>query len=326
MPEERALDERMDLTDAAGILEEFAGEELGETADAETEKDREEPEESTEETEELESESEDLEAGDDETEEEEAEEEPGEHLYTVTIDGTPQQVTLQEALAGYQRQSDYTRKTQSLADERRKAESEATDYRQTREQYSQRLELLAKALESDTSEPDWAKVREEQPDDYPRLYADYARRKAESDKVERERERVREEQQKDTRKDYERHIAVERDKLVAAIPEWSNPETANTEREAMVEHARTIGFTPEEIGAAADHRALLLLRDSMLYRRLLAEGKGVRVKKDKVLKPGTKVRKSKKTVVEQAHDQLRKTGRPQDAERVFFEMLGEEEK
>ena len=50
---------------------------------------------------------------------EEVSEEPGE-LYSIKIDGEEQQVSLEELQAGYQRQGDYTRKTQELADERRR--------------------------------------------------------------------------------------------------------------------------------------------------------------------------------------------------------------
>ena len=47
-------------------------------------------------------------------------------LYTVTIDGADAQVSLDELRNGYQRQSDYTRKTQELASEReRLAQGEA---------------------------------------------------------------------------------------------------------------------------------------------------------------------------------------------------------
>jgi len=47
--------------------------------------------------------------------------EHADHIVTVTIDGEEVSVPLQEALKGYQRQSDYTRKTQLLADERQQA-------------------------------------------------------------------------------------------------------------------------------------------------------------------------------------------------------------
>jgi hypothetical protein len=43
---------------------------------------------------------------------------PQEPAYTVKIDGEEQQVTLEELQQGYQRQADYTRKTQEIAAER----------------------------------------------------------------------------------------------------------------------------------------------------------------------------------------------------------------
>ena len=54
------------------------------------------------------------------SEEAQDEQEEDNSLYTIVVDGKEQKVTLQEALAGYQRQSDYTRKTQEVA-ERSKA-------------------------------------------------------------------------------------------------------------------------------------------------------------------------------------------------------------
>ena len=51
---------------------------------------------------------------------------PAGDLHTVTIDGVDHQVSLDEMRNGYQRQSDYTRKTQDLAAEReRLAQGEA---------------------------------------------------------------------------------------------------------------------------------------------------------------------------------------------------------
>ena len=61
----------------------------------------------------------------------EASEEPS---YTVKIDGAEQQVTLNELQKGYQRQADYTRKTQEVASERERL---------------QQAEAILSALESD---------------------------------------------------------------------------------------------------------------------------------------------------------------------------------
>ena len=47
-------------------------------------------------------------------------EEPADGSYTVKVDGDEQQVSLNELRDGYQRQADYTRKTQELASERKR--------------------------------------------------------------------------------------------------------------------------------------------------------------------------------------------------------------
>ena len=46
-----------------------------------------------------------------------------EPAYEVTVDGEKQRVKLSELLSGYQRQADYTRKTQALAEERRQVDA-----------------------------------------------------------------------------------------------------------------------------------------------------------------------------------------------------------
>jgi predicted ribosome quality control (RQC) complex YloA/Tae2 family protein len=43
-------------------------------------------------------------------------------LYKVTVDGQEQEVTLDELMKGYSRQSDYTRKTEKLSQERKSLE------------------------------------------------------------------------------------------------------------------------------------------------------------------------------------------------------------
>lgn len=70
-----------------------------------------------------------------EAEEAETEEAPetGE-TYKVTVDGETVEVTLKEALAGYQRQADYTRKAQALAAEREAIEQAKGEFSETIQQ------------------------------------------------------------------------------------------------------------------------------------------------------------------------------------------------
>jgi len=64
----------------------------------------------------------------------EVSEEPSGETYAVKVDGVDQEVSLNELRDGYQRQSDYTRKTQELASERKRL---------------QQAEAIVQSLESD---------------------------------------------------------------------------------------------------------------------------------------------------------------------------------
>ena len=63
-----------------------------------------------------------------ETEPENEAQEP--QMYIVKVDGQEIQVPLEELLNGYQRQADYSRKTQALADERRHLQEQMARYQQ----------------------------------------------------------------------------------------------------------------------------------------------------------------------------------------------------
>jgi hypothetical protein len=52
----------------------------------------------------------------------EVQQEPASDAYTIKVDGVEEQVSLDELRDGYQRQADYTRKTQELASERKRLE------------------------------------------------------------------------------------------------------------------------------------------------------------------------------------------------------------
>jgi hypothetical protein len=73
----------------------------------------------------------------DEEEETEEEVEAAPDLYKVIIDGEEVEVSLDELQKGYSRQSDYTRKTQQLAQQRKEAEALQQDYAQRVQQLNQ---------------------------------------------------------------------------------------------------------------------------------------------------------------------------------------------
>lgn len=86
-----------------------------------------------------------------EQEEEETEEPQEEPKYKVTVDGEEVEVTQEELLRGYMRQSDYTRKTQQLANQRQQieqlyAQRQPQPIQETPEKPSETLNEVAKRM------------------------------------------------------------------------------------------------------------------------------------------------------------------------------------
>lgn len=66
-----------------------------------------------------------------------------EQKFKVKVDGVEKEVSLNELTNGYQRQSDYTQKTQELSQQRQAVEAEKTQY----QQYMQSIPMLAQAAQ-----------------------------------------------------------------------------------------------------------------------------------------------------------------------------------
>ena len=83
----------------------------------------------------------------------------GELTIPIIVDGQEQRVTLEEAAKGYQLQSDYTRKSMLLAEERKAFEAQqAAQTEELNRQQEQIAQLLSSQQEP---EPDWVKLAEE---------------------------------------------------------------------------------------------------------------------------------------------------------------------
>ena len=114
-----ANNEALDLQSASALIDQLQEEaEKSENQEVEDQAEEEVLEETQEDFEDSEDDAEPL----DEDDEEEVEQEAA--LYTVKVNGEDKQVTLDEALNGYSRQADYTRKSQELAASKKDFEDE----------------------------------------------------------------------------------------------------------------------------------------------------------------------------------------------------------
>ena len=223
-------------------------------------------EDSTDEEEEEESE--------EESEEEEEEEEP---LFTVTANGKEIEVTYDELLKGYSRQSDYTRKTQEIANLRQEYERGAQEYatalpelQQLKQQYSQVLsENISNSMAGlERFNVDWERLKEESPDEY-LLRRDEFREAQDNIRNLQERK-----QQEDTQiagehqQQFKQRVAYEHQRMVEVIPEWNDPQIRNQLSTEVKNYALASGFTQEELSQLYDHKQLITLMKAMKFDSL----------------------------------------------------------
>jgi len=311
--------------------------------DTEEEAPLEEADESTPETED-----EDVEEGEvdeSESDEEEEEYEPEENrdeegkdvsdVYTVTVNGEEMEVSVDELVAGYSRQSDYTRKTQELAAERKQLEEafqrmqEDIEQNNTvREQYIQATGQFIAASHADLekfTKIDWRALKEDDPIEYVTKRDEYRDAQARIQHAQRLQQQAAEEAEQERAALLQQHVAREHELMAEAMPEWADTEKRTALAGQIRSYAESMGYQQEEIEGLADHRSLQVLIKAMKYDAL--EGGDIKKKKirnkPKLIKSGTSRTKDaadKKKRAAQVN-RLKKSGSYKDAAKLMEDLI-----
>ena len=273
---------------------------------------------------EIEAESEEVEA--EEEESEEVEEQPDKY-YRVKLDGTDYEVTLDEALAGYQRQQDYTKKTQAIAEDKKQLQAEQEAAKQERLQYQQRVEHLVQQQQSQQPvEPDWDQLYEADPLEWMKQKEEFRSQKERNLELQQEQFRIRQQQEYEQQEQMKVHLSQQHQTLMDAIPEWQDPKVMQQEKAQIRQYAvDTLGYSAEEISQVYDARAVQALRHGMIASGLKGKGK-VKLKPAspaiRSVSPGSAPEQPKKqTSVHKAKIRLAKSGKMSDADEVFKQLL-----
>lgn len=310
-----------------------------EEQDASREEDDEEPEED-EGDEESDDDQEDQEDDEDDEEEDEGDDEkPGQELdpetkVKVKVDGEEAEVTLKELQSGYSRTQDYTRKTQAAAEERRQLEEKEEQVLQQQLEWGNALSQLNTRLQAGLSgrtEEDWQRLRQE---DEVAYYEERDKERQTQERmqaIQQEQQRVQQEYQQRQQKQMERTVREEKEKLMAALPDWQDEEVARKDYTQMTKYSQEVGFTEQELGNMVDHRAIRVLRDAAKYRALQekkadpANKAKVKKKQAKSLKAGTPSNEApSKAKARKSKQRLAKTKTVKAAVPYFEQLLGDE--
>ena len=288
-----------------------------------------EPSESPPETQEVqESQSESKETPEQESENTETtEEQPTEletpELHRVKVSGQELEVSLDELKAGYSRDSDYRQKTHTLGMEKRDLETQKNSLRQT---YDTRLnelnDLISTAnqfVEQKQGGQDLAKLYQEDPTEAAKL--DFQLRQ-EKQHIESLKATARQAQNKQ----YENYLETQKELAATKIPEFSDPNKADSFKLNMRTALRDYGFNDQEIGSLADHRFLMVAKDAMSFqsqkdKRPIVSKKVANA--PKVLKAGV-ARSNVSSGREEVRNKiktLRKSGHIRDAQSAIADMI-----
>ena len=275
-----------------------------------------------------------LEANESEAESEESEveqeddvEEQEQPTYRVKAAGEEREVTLDELIKSYQLGTDYTKKSQAVAEERKAVEAErqaVQEAKALRDQYAQRLEMLETMLQpQDTENLDY--LKETDPIGYAVKVAEMAQREKQLAQVQAERHRIAQQQEQDRQMQMQSLVREEMQKLTAAIPEFADPAKGETIRNDIRAFGKQLGFSDQELAAVYDSRAVLTLYKAMQYDKLMASKPEVTKKVSqapKAIKPG--VAQSRDTNVEELKKlkaRAKQSGRVADAASVFERFI-----
>jgi len=272
---------------------------------------------------------------DEDVQEEETEEvEAAPELYKVIIDGEEIEVSLDELQKGYSRQSDYTRKTQQLAQQRKEAEALQQDYAQRVQylnQFAQNLQQQPDIPEPAwTADPQaWERLRHEDPVQFV-LEKDAARdRQLARQERQQQMQYLQSEQQQLQQQQFAQHLETERQNLLELIPAWTDKETAKTEKAEIRKFAQEkFGLTDSDLSQAYDSRLVAILYSAWQANKTTSQAKeSLKRSPESTVKTAPKMGRNfvptdqNASRLKKSMQTLKKTGRTQDAVAVFDALL-----
>lgn len=251
---------------------------------------------------------------------------PMDQLVTVKIDGKEEQIPLKEAIAGYQRQADYSRKTAHVAELRKQVEQHAQQVMTERAQYAQLLGALQEQLQQSVqAEPDWERLYADDPLEYVRQKDLSRERNERMQAAAAEQQRVMTLMQQQNAQQVQQMVHEGRNTLQEKFPAWKNPERWEKDRVAIREYAvNKLGFTEEQVSQVYMPAAVEAVYKAMKYDEIMSKRPAPQPQNGpRPLRAGTPLTAParRNSEVTQAKKRLAQTGSVRDAAKIFEGLI-----
>lgn len=240
------------------------------------------------------------------------------------IDVNGEKITLAELKNGYYRFSDYTKKSQELAEKRRYYDENQRDINELRTGALEALEGLKRELSANfqaMEAPDWNWLANNDPSEFIRLQHEWSQKEAVVKQLM--------EAENDLRN---KKIAYEQEQHQAALQESANrfygkyPEYKDTEKATelfsdITKYLIDNGFSKEEINSVADYRIIEILRENIMYKKQLSKTPTAVAKIEK--KPAISANKpsNKRTSNQLDYDKFRQRPNVENAAALIRNLL-----
>ncbi len=253
--------------------------------------------------------------------EEESEEQPKQR-YKVKASGEEVEVELDELIKGYQQGTDYTKKSQALAEQRKAIEAERghlEQVKQERQAYAQKLQALDSFLTQQNRGVDLDVLKETDPIGYAVAVAEQSQREKQLAVVRNEQQRIAQQQQAEQQASLQSHLRQESEKLVSLIPELATPQ-GDAVRKQIRDYAKSVGWSDQELSSVYDSRAVHTLYKAMKYEQLQKSKPELNKKLQsapKMMRSGSSAPVTRNSQDKQVMQRLRETGKVADAAKAF---------
>lgn len=196
---------------------------------------------------------------------------------TIEIDGKALELTKEQIAEAYKnglRQDDYSRKTMAVAEERKAAEAEKEKARQERTDYADKLTTYAIQLQGALEEAkniDWDNLLAENPLEYLKQKDLLEKRQAALYQADLEHKQIQELNKVESAEAKESYLKAQQQELIAKLPAWKDETKAKAEKAEIKDYLHGQGYSDQDISLIEDHRSVLIVRNAMLFDKLLKQ-------------------------------------------------------
>ena len=246
--------------------------------------------------------------------------------FRVKAGGEEKDVTLEELVSGYQKGDDYTKKSQTLAEQRKVMETEAKAIQEAqhlREEYQARLGQVSQILQqNDADYSDLEQLKENDPIAYAVKVAEKTENTKKMQVIQQEQARLAQESNQYRANQQAQFVAEQSKMLTEKVKEFSDPKKAEQIKNDIRSFGKSVGFSDQELSQVYDHRHVMILQKAMEYDKLQKANPSVNKKLSKAPKMSKKGNKvANVDVYTKQKKRLKGTGSLDDATSVFTNFL-----